>query len=189
MIPLMADFVMIGTASVSGSYCIAARQSTSVTAKVLAVLMPVVMLAATLGDHSVASGAGAAALIVLSLVLLRSSTSVLNLHRGLGGLLMAALLVGHIHLMSIMDGAPDHHHDEGMTGIGGMATPHGFGTHAIVVSLVLVSAAFLIWTMSMTSRHRTAPESTLTLVEVSSMAVSVAVMSLGLVLMVHGMHG
>lgn len=206
MMTPVVDVVMLGSAVVSTSCCLAAPERTTTRAQALAIAMPMAMAAAMMVDSMTVAWLGAAVLLMLSGSLFIGGRGVrlADLHRGLGGVLMAALVVGHAAIMAMTHGAQAeaHHHGTGIAmdqvmdhaspdhaAVGNAVVEHGAGTHALVLVLVAAAAAFIAWTIWQLVGMHSDPRRRLAMAEHTSMAISAGVMVIGVVLGVQAMHG
>lgn len=193
MLATTVDIVMLSSSAVSGSCCVAATTRSNLRTRALAITMPLVMVLATFTHHQVLTASFGAVVLALSASLLGRPTP-LDVHRSLGGGLMAVLVFVHLGLMRMIDTAAAHEHLAGATQavhtqMGHLAVEHGSATHLVVALALVGAAAFVAWTAHEVGHMRRARCTGVIVTEFVSMAASVAAMAVGVLLMVHSMHG
>lgn len=193
MLTSTLDLVMLGSSAVASSCCVAGAGVSDRTAGAgrratwLAAAMPIAMATAMFTDRDLLAWLMGAGVLALAASLLRSTR--IDLHRGVGGVLMSALIFLHLHLMQMSSGP--HHRHPSATGVDhqhGHVVDHGLGTHALVTAAVVASASYVVWTVREIRGIGKRPRAGRLTAEFASMSISVAAMAFGTLLEVHAMH-
>lgn len=162
----LPELVMIGSSTVSASCCLAPVSPASRLARGLAVAMVALMTGMSLTEAVGPLYVGALLLVGLSTALvgasLRSHEPTVDRHRSAGGLLMAIVVLLHLHVAETTGGSMGH-----------------MPTHDTVIDAILRTAvtAYLVWTALAVDRMRRGPGSRLLRGEHLTMGLSLALMT------------
>jgi hypothetical protein len=162
----LPELVMIGSSTVSASCCLAPVSPASRPARGLAVCMVALMAAMPLTEAAGPLYLGALLLVGLATALFgaspRSREPSADRHRSAGGILMATVVLLHLHVAETVGGSMAH-----------------MPAHDTVIETILRAAvtAYLVWTAVAVARKRRAPGSRLLRWEHLTMGLSLALMT------------